>query len=241
MALRTQLLTKDSHVVAPTTIIYSTNPWVGMAVNGVEYFSKGPDLPIVFAELAGCLLAQAVGLPVPDVAAVVDGDETFAGSASVNGAFRTIEPWLKHRKRIVNFEDLFGSIVVDVWLANTDRNIGNVISRPEGSHVHLVFIDFEKSVTLRPQPRISSNMVSPRSLWPSGILGSELLRVKPLVPPLYMLERIHQITNERCAEIIHEAAIAIGVPIEWEDDSISAVCSRSDQIYQLSEEVWEAV
>jgi len=72
---------------------------------------------------------------------------------------------------VINFNDLFAAIVVDVWLANHDRNIGNVLPRPHDREVEFVFIDFEKSVALHPSPVVTSTMLEPRKLWPRGLLG----------------------------------------------------------------------
>src|SRR5207244_2350028 len=75
------------------------------------------------------------------------------------------------------------AVAVDVWLANTDRNIGNVLARPRSDKkFELVFIDFEKSLTLRPFPVILSN-IQPGKLWPTGDLGHEIRAKKTLVPP----------------------------------------------------------
>ena len=90
--------------------------------------------------------------------------------------------------RVSNFEDLFSVIVIDIWLANKDRNFGNVVGRPQrgGGQIEFVFIDFEKSVTLRPHPIVSSTAVKASELWPSDELGNKLRARKPLNPPPIM-------------------------------------------------------
>jgi hypothetical protein len=237
----TRLLTMDSPVVAPDGVVFSTHPRRAEGENGVSYFVKGPDIEIVFAEVVGCMLAREAGLSVPDIALCEgDDDEQYAGSAKVDSNLRDALPWVRAPQRVVNFEDLFGAVVVDVWLANNDRNIGGLVARPHHSkgNVELVFLDFEKSVALRPNPRVSSAMLEPRKLWPSGILGEELHQRKRLYPPVVMLNQIRSLAADRCAEIIHGVAAATRIPITWADDSISALSHRASIIQQLAEEVW---
>jgi hypothetical protein len=242
MIPRTDLLTRDVPVEAPEGIIYSTSPVTAEGVDQISYFTKGPELEIVFAEIAGCALAKEVGLPVGDVAACVVDEDVWAGSVGVRDAIRYIGPWLSRPQKIINFNDLFDSIVVDVWLANKDRNIGNVVGKPRvgSSSIELVFIDFEKSATLRPNPTVLSTMLEPRLLWPSGELGEALRVGRPLHPPVAIVRQINQVTEERCAQIIAEVVTAIGSPVEWQENSVHALIQRASRIQQLAEEVWRA-
>jgi len=237
---RTKLLTIDSRVVSPEGVVYSTDPRRAEGEDGVSYFIKGPDAEIVFAEIAGCMMAREVGVLVPDVAACEFAGETFAGSAKVDNAVRDIGPWLNRPQRVTNFDDLFSTAVVDIWLANKDRNIGNVLGKQQKGlgKIGFIFIDFEKSKTLRPQPLVSSTIMGPHELWPSGDLGRELSRRKLLHPPTSMIERIGSLTTERCAEIIHEVTGVLGDSVPWEDDSINALSHRARRIQQLAEELW---
>ena len=238
MIPRVNLLTFDSPIQSPQGIVYSTSPRRAEAEGG-SYFIKGPEVEVVFAEIAGCALAREVGLPVPDVAACEGEGETYAGSLRVKDALRDIAPLITQLDGVTNPEDLFNAIVVDVWLANTDRNLGNVVGRPlGGGRVELVFIDFEKSVALRPQPYVSSTAVEARKLWPTVELGNELRQRKPLHPPTEIIDRIHSLPTERCAELIGEAVAAIGSPVPWADDSAFALSKRAVKIQQLVEEVW---
>ena len=139
-----------------------------------------------------------------------------------------------------NFEDLFSAAVVHIWLANKERNIGNVLGDPRPGHgrLDLVFIDFEKSQALRRYPTVSTPMLEPRQLWPSGVLGNELRLQKPLLPPAGMIEQIHSLPSERCAAIIHDVEVALGVPIEWKDGSIDVLSQRAARIQHLAEVLW---
>jgi len=239
MIERTKLTVIGPRVEPPPGLVYSTAPIRGEGENGKAYFMKGPNIEIVFAEIAGCMLAREVGLLVPDVAVCEgDGDDIYAGSEWVLGASRDIGPWLKRPKTIGNFEDLLNAVAVDVWLANTDRNIGNVLARPRNDKkFELVFIDFEKSLTLRPFPVILSN-IQPGKLWPTGDLGHEIRAKKTLVPPALILQRIGALTTGRCNEIIQQVVAAMSVPVSWAADSVHALSHRAGQIRPLVEELW---
>jgi hypothetical protein len=241
MIPRINLLTLDDPVRPPSGIVYSTSPQKAEGENEVSYFTKGPALEIVFAELAGCTLATEVGLVVPDVAACVWSEEVLAGSADVKFD-RDASHWLGRRERVVNFGDLFDAIVADIWLANEDRNMGNVLARSAiGRQVEFVFIDFEKSATLRPSPIIRSNMLEPRQLWPTSELGQALGAIRPPHPPQHIIQRIRTLSEARCSEIIHDAVEAIGIEVPWEENSIQALMGRAGRIQQLAEEVWRAI
>src|ERR1051326_3318565 len=86
----TQLMTLDSHMSAPSGIVYSTNPRKAEAVNGKTYVVKGPELETVFAELAGCMLAATVGIPVPPVAVCVADDEKLQEARMLSKAFEML-------------------------------------------------------------------------------------------------------------------------------------------------------
>jgi hypothetical protein len=238
MIPRINLLTIDDPVRSPAGIVFSTSPRKAEGENEVTYFIKGPGTEIVFAELAGCVLAREVTLIVPDVAAGEFAGDTYACSAKVEGD-RDLAHWLRRPQRVSNFNDIFEAVVVDIWLANRDRNMGNAVALPQvNKSIRFVFIDFEASVALRPTPRVSSTMVEPRNLWPTDELGQALRAVKPMHPPPTMINSISSLTSERCAELIQSVVTAIGRPVEWADDCIDAVMSRAKQIQRLAEEVW---
>jgi hypothetical protein len=240
MVARTQLLTIDELVRAPYEVVYSTTPRRAEGSNHVPYFIKDSNLEIVFAEIAGCLLAKEVGLLVPDVAACEFVGELYAGSEKVEDAVRDIEPWLARPQRVTNFDDLFRAIIVDLWLANKDRNIGNVLGDPQAGRgrIDLIFIDFEKSAALRQYPTVRTPLLELRQLWPSGILGDALRRDKPLIPPADIIERIRSLAPQRYVEITDEVEAAINVQIEWKDGSVGVLSQRAAQIQQLSEALW---
>ena len=176
------LLTMDSRVCPPPGMVYSTDPHRAEGEDGHSYFVKGPDVEVVFAELAGCSLAASVGLPVPPVATCAYNGSLYAGSRKVE--FREMRPLLKSTARLQNAADLYNMIVVDVWLANPDRNMGSLVGTQLGrGKLEMMFIDFEKAVALRPNPLLQTSMLTPRQVWPTGELGTSLRQSKPLYAP----------------------------------------------------------
>jgi hypothetical protein len=236
----TDLITLDSPVAAPAGIVYSTNPHKAEASNGKTYFVKGPELEVVFGEIAGCLLASTVGITVPPVAICTAGQDKLAGSEKVDQAFRDASIPLKRPQNVANFQDLYNVIVVDSWLGNTDRNSGNLLAVPSGKRVELVMIDFEKSVALRPHPLIQSTMIEYRRLWPTEDLGRYAREHKPLLPPQAILESIGRINEGRCREILRPLIQALDT-VQWAEDSIGAVANRAANIGRIVGEVWRSI
>ena len=237
----TQLMTLDSHMSAPSGIVYSTNPRKAEAVNGKTYVVKGPELETVFAELAGCMLAATVGIPVPPVAVCVADDEKLAGSENVEQSFRDASVPLRRPTKVVNLVDLYNVIVVDCWLGNTDRNLGNIlaVAAPHGG-AELVMIDFEKASALRPHPRIKSTMIEYRKLWPTDELGQRARELRPLLPPLAVMGRISEVSEQRCTQVLEPLIEALGA-VPWAGDSIGAIAQRGRNIQKLMEEVWRSI
>lgn len=228
-------------VIPPPGLIYSTNPEVAEGSDNCSYFVKGPDSSIVVAELLGCLLAEEVGLTVPPVAAARYGDDVFAGSRLVPDVLRNVMPALRRPELVLNFGDLFNTIVVDAWLVNTDRNSGNCLaSKGRDARVLLVMIDFEKSVALRgPYPIVNSANVAEARLWPSGELGTFLRGAKPAFPPPDVCHRIASVTERRLNELFDTLEGGVG-PVAWRDNSIQALLSRRQSITEIAGRIWNA-
>ena len=234
------LATPGAAVVSPDHLVYSTGPSLALGVDGEDYFTKGRgDVDIAFSEIAGCLLAQAVGLSVPRVVVCRYGDEAFCGSRKAAEIGRNIEPFLKKRSVVENFEELYCAVVVDSWLVNVDRNMGNVIAS-DGmirGRTRLYFIDFEKSIALKPNPIVSSTMVRPPQLWPTADLGRMLKAVRPLTPPASCLAAIRELGCGRIRQILQTVSAALG-GVEWWEYSADVLCRRATRIDEIAGEVW---
>lgn len=231
-------MTVDDPVVAPVGLIYSTSPRRAEGENRRSYFIKGGDKETVFAELAGCVLASAVGLPVPAVALCEFEAQLFAGSEDLRGV-RDVSFWLERREKIENLPDLLSAVVVDTWLANRDRNWHNLIGESSGSDkVRLYFIDFEKSVTLRPFPLMSLAGVEPVDLWPSGELGTLVRSWGYLHPPQDIIRKISEFNVQHCRAILAPLAEMVG--IDWLESASEALSRRAAHIQGLVEAVWNS-
>jgi hypothetical protein len=235
-----ELLTLDTTVNAPAGIIYSTAPRRAEGQDGESYFVKGPDLEIVVPEIAGNLFANAAGLLVPEPAVCVFEGQRLAGSRRVADSMRDVSSWLARPQKIRNAADLFNVIIVDAWLANNDRNLGNVLGRAtHGSEIEVVMIDFEKSKTLRPNPIMESGMVNPRALWPTGELGQVLRTSKPPHPPQQMLDRVRAMDQAHCFQVIQNVRETLR-DFAWWENSIQVLAARASRITQIAEEVWQS-
>ena len=115
-----------------------------------------------------------------------------------------------------------------------------MVAVPDGNRTwNVVFLDFEKSVALRPQPTVSSPLVPIRKLWPRGELGSELLKSKGLSPPSVILNTIKNLPKAKLTEIV--SGVAAELPfVDWHDDSVAALDSRARKIDELAVELWES-
>ena len=232
-----ELLTFDEKVSSGSGLVYSTSPSTAIDEDGEKYFVKGPEPEVVFAELAGCVLANAVGLTVPCAKVCSIAGHMLAGTRSISN-IRLIEPFLRRPDRTTNHSEVFEAIIVDVWLANTDRNMGSIVgSLADDGKVEFVFIDFEKSAALRPSPIINSTMVQARSLWPSDELGALVRDSKPLLTPMRTLRSIAQMDENACNLLIQPVSDALG-GIAWATDCVAAVARRARKIHELAEEVW---
>jgi hypothetical protein len=241
MLNRIDLLTYDGPVVSPDGVVYSTGPRTGTTESGLKYYVKGPEPEISFAELAGCLLARAVGLSVASVAVCAVDQHVLAASEGVADIGRDARPWLRNPPGLVtNFPELYSAIVVDAWLANTDRNLGNVVVASTGTaKVRFVMIDYEKSAALRPSPLITTTSLNHRQFWPTGELGQTLRRTKPFLPPMTMVSSIQAFVSvEQNVAAIITSVRAHVTAAKWSDDCANAVIHRGQRIATIAEEVW---
>jgi hypothetical protein len=235
------LVTLDSSVSAPEGIVYSTSPRRAHGSDGADYFVKGPEPEVVFAELAGCLLASAVGLSVAPVSVARFEGQSYCGSRKVADLGRNLRPLLSVPTRVENFSSLFAVIVVDIWLVNPDRNPGNVLGKQlNGGRVELVMIDFEKSHALRPNPIVTSPTIAPKTLWPSGELGTFLKSTRPMQPPPQIVSKIVSFSREEANLIsLIQTVTDAFQPVAWAPNSVQVLRSRGAAIATLAEEVWD--
>lgn len=190
--------------------------------------------------MVGCLLATEAGLRVPEATVCTFNGQLCAGVEEVEHPIRGVAPWLVNANRIVNRNDLYAVIAVDTWLANDDRNMGNMVGSPaDDGRILLSMIDFEKSKTLGRNPIIMSTQVEPRRLWPTGELGTLLRQAKPPTLPDDTIQRIQAMTRQRIEAIIRPVLDELPF-VDWGDNSIDVLTRRAERIRVLLEEVWRA-
>ena len=229
----------DGIVSEDSGLVHSTRPERATGHDDHSYFVKGPELEIVFAELAGCVLANAVELPVPCARVCTIADESLAGTRKVSQLRAAIDLFISRPHLVTNYATLYEAVVVDAWLGNIDRNMGNIIGSPvRGSSIEFVFIDFEKSTSLRRFPIMSSGALLARDLWPSNDLGRIINSQKPLMPPQPMLDRVRAMDETRCLGLLTQVSDALG-GVGWYQDSAFALASRAAKIDDLAREVWK--
>jgi hypothetical protein len=234
-----RLATIEAAVIGELGKVFSTGPEVAIGEDGRTYYIKGRNGPTAFAEVAGCKLAAAMGLRVPAASICSLGDDLYAGVESVPNAQRNIRPWLRDLQRINNSADLFSVIAVDTWLANDDRNMGNLVGSSLGDgRIDVFMIDFEKSRTLAENPFMGSGGVEPTRLWPRDELGDFLRRVRPARTPEAVLDRIRGFSQHQISELILPVAAELPF-IGWQDSSIEVLFRRAQNIDRLVEAVWE--
>lgn len=221
-----KLLTIDSPVQGELGKVYSTAPEVALGADGKTYFIKGKNSPTAFSEVAGCRLAQLVGLQTPNASVGEFNGELYAAVEAVPKAERNILPWLKSPDRIENQSDLFEVIAVDTWLVNDDRNMGNVIGTPLGDgRIKVFMIDFEKSRALGPNPFTSSSL-DPKRLRPTAELGAILSQIRPSKFPNGLLNRIATISEEEIQKTIFSVAAELPF-VNWHASSAELLHRRA--------------
>jgi hypothetical protein len=159
-------------------------------------------------------------------------------SAVIENVTRDVTPWIKTRK-VRNFDMLAKLIVLDTWLANNDRNIGNLLGRDAGSdgEIEFVAIDFEKAAVVRKSaPLIEIPMMPPKSFWPRGLLGEMCRNVIKL--NVQTLDIFKKISDEKIAQVVVTSSAAVRCGEERNDSIINVLKKRRDNLSKLVNDVW---
>jgi hypothetical protein len=153
----------------------------------------------------------------------------------IEGGTRDVGPWVK-RNKVKNMDVLPRLIALDVWLANNDRNMGNLLGRQvddEGDQIELVAIDFEKSATVRRlSPNVEIPTMPPKGFWPRDELGKLCQKTVKFDDKTF--DAFRKVTDGQVERAVSAAAGAVGVSPH---DSITHVLlKRRDKLKQLIEE-----
>lgn len=215
-------------------VVYSTNPKKAPALDGKDYFLKGPDLNVAVPELVAHLLAGLLGLPVPPFGVAKVGGEFYFASEEIQN--RNVDLWIR-RNALANPEALLETVVFDVWIANRDRNMSNFVGEiaPNMRDMYLYAIDFEKSMALQgPHPITTVPTRNPKDFWPREELG-RLLRGKN--PPRDFCGKIAGLRRDRVVDCFDRVVSHVG-QIPWAENSVKVLSDRAKRIESHVEEVW---
>jgi hypothetical protein len=235
-----ELVEAGEEVVPPHGVVYSQHPRRSMGRDGRIYFVKGPELNVVVPEVISHLLAQYVELRVPEfvLATSESAGAFFFASREVSG-FRAVDSWLA-AGRVQNPDLVPKMHLLDVLIANHDRNIGNLIGEnirgQSNAAIELVAIDFEKAEALRGDyPLTTVPTIGPKTLRPTGILGVILQRERDMAPHFAAIEKIGR---DDVLAAFEKLEAAIGHQIVWKDGSAQLIAQRARDIRKLLAEVW---
>jgi hypothetical protein len=237
------LAVRGGPVCAPCNIVYSTAPFSALDSAGKSYFVKGEDDPrVVLAEVLGHILAGMVKIPVPDYAVgkfTGTGAPVFA-SAVVDNVMRDVSIWIR-RGKVKDLDTLPRIIALDVWLANNDRNMGNILGRSVDSEeveIELVAIDFEKSAVVRSKyPLTEIPRIPPKAFWPRDELG-KICRAHLKWNPNY-LDLFQAVSDGQIEQAVSAGVAAVGGLDASEQDGLLHVLKRRrDNLKTLVSEVW---
>ncbi|MBL8796363.1 MAG: hypothetical protein JNM56_20865 [Planctomycetia bacterium] len=108
------------------------------AENGNEYVAKGPSLTPTWRhvganELIAFRLAERMGLPVLDCRVLQFEGELYVGHTRMQE--NQFHPYLTSEllARCSNLDRVYGLVVFDSWVCNTDRHEGNLLVRCSNS------------------------------------------------------------------------------------------------------------
>jgi len=223
----------------PEGIVYSTAPATSFDEDGESYVVKGPDPDIVRAETLAHLLAAELGIETPEFALgrYPDDDrgQLYFASVKLTDAMRDVDVLLASKIDAASVVFLGELVTFDAWIANFDRNIGNLLARKRGSGWGLVAIDFEKSQTMRGSaPIVETGSLDPKKLRPTGLLG------KVIKPPLQadgFIRRLKELDDMQIEAVVGRVKSAIGA---WPsaESTIKVLKQRKNQIDKIIKEIW---
>jgi hypothetical protein len=229
-------------VLSPEGVVYSTGPQLAQGVDGQMYYLKGPALEVVAAEASAYQLAELVGLEVPRWAfcrAANDRDIYFASEAV---RARSGMEFILSGDGLSNPDFLPRCIAFDLWVANEDRNIGNIVADPlpgerrSSVGMQLYAIDFERAHVLRGTDRFTVGALDPRAFWPKGPLGT---RCEGCPFPGEFCSRVAQLKSAQIEGVYERLAWALdGTHIPWRDSASHQLLQRASRLEALGREVW---
>lgn len=143
----------------------------------VRVICKGPPDEVCAVECAAYSLAERLNIRTPRW-----GIADFGGVVLFvceQQEVPHVQPLLDSN-RVTNLELLDQLLVFDMWIANTDRTMANLVGAPDISlnhgHIEILAIDFEKSQVLRAGNIVAITALDPSHMLPHGALLGHLQR-----------------------------------------------------------------
>jgi hypothetical protein len=226
-------------VARPEGIVYSTDPLASMDEAGNQYIVKGPDLNIVVSEAIAYILAGELGIMTPGFALGYFADDESAlwfASAKEENVIRGGDRLLSACPSASTILAMGALVAFDAWIANTDRNSGNVLVRGSAKELEIVAIDFEKAEALRgPHPLMQSTVVDPKKLRPTGDLA------RAVTQPVQwggFLQRLQDLPDDTIKDAVQTVESAVGSSFTWADSTCQALQKRKMKLPQILTEIW---
>lgn len=229
-----ELVDRGIPVTPPKGLVYSSAPRSSLGKDGHEYITKGPDPNIVVPEALGYLLAAEVGLRVPDFGfARIGDDPPLFATRKVPHALRDVIPFVG-----VDFLDdgFFAMLAAfDMWVANTDRNAGNLIGQEIDNSLRIFAIDFGRAMALH-APVLLRPDVKPRDCRPHDLAVETFIRQHKGVAEA--ANRIQLVPRTVIASYIDLVARFVS-EFSWGDHTLKVLLHRQRDLLLLLQEVWK--
>lgn len=224
----------------PEGLVYRTQPREAQGTDGHVYMIKGPAPAVVFAEHAAYELARQLGVPVPEYGLCMDPSDGQVYFASRRLLYRLDIEILLQAGVVENVDMLAQTAVFDIWIANNDRHISNIVAgdAEKLGMVRLYAIDFEGAHALRGEKDpFTIAAMDPRTFLPRERLGR---LCKGQAIPWPICDRITELGGDALARIVEEWESDIGLPrVAWCERSITILDQRAKRIRQLVAEAWQ--
>ncbi|HYD54552.1 MAG TPA: hypothetical protein VEA99_18100 [Gemmatimonadaceae bacterium] len=205
----------------------------------MRYFFKTGE-GVVQSEVLGYSIAELVELNVPQWALCRVPPSNQIWFASQALGFSGGAEQLIRAGKVTNPEFLGDCIAFDIWTANVDRNIGNIIADAAiglDGLAELYAIDFEQAQVLNGTDFMTVGTLHSRSCWPKGALV-ELCRGVPF--PTSMAQRIGRMRPVDLESALVEVTSELELPeIPWMDSAKRQLLSRAQRIDLLLREAWD--
>lgn len=215
-------------------VIYARDPWLALATDGMSYLLKNTDPLVVLAEVLASQLADLLGIPTPRWGYYRNGNHVHYASRFETYSIRERAEVFFAGDQIANLHVLGQIAVFDQWIANPDRNEGNVllVSHPSEGKARLMAIDHERARLLRGDSYLQLPE-DPGAFLPHGFLRRYLVSSGGFDQTT--VDRIERLTEEEIETCVRHVRVQAGNPLsvlncEYADRCCQSLFSRARHI-----------